>query len=232
MAGLIDEPMKKEISPGVRARLDNAIRTNPNDLSMKALSEAVGKNQTYIQQFITKGSPRVLPEDVRRKLSQLLAIDEALLMNDDQIKALGKPPGQPIQRAVVQQQSEARDLPIMGRARAATDDALIFEGGRVGTTERPSYLVGVEDAFAIYIMGDSMYPRYKSGEIGYVNPHKPPMSGDDVLIEFEDGTGVVKELVRVTRSKVLAKQHNPKREITYEISNIKRISLIEGSRHR
>lgn len=232
MPGPIDHAMKKEIPPGPRSRLDASIRTNTNGVTMKSLSEDIGKNETYIQQFISRGTPRHLPEDVRRKLAQILGIDEGTLMDDDQIKALGKPPGQPIRRTENQQHTETRDLPIMGRARAATDDALTFEGGKVGTTERPSYLVGVEDAFAIYIMGDSMVPRYKSGEIGYVNPHKPPMAGDDVLIEFEDGTGVVKELVRITRSKVVAKQHNPKREITYEINNIKRVSLIEGSRHR
>lgn len=47
--------------------------------SLAALSRYVGKNDAYLQQFITRGSPRHLPEDIRLKLAQCLQIDERVL---------------------------------------------------------------------------------------------------------------------------------------------------------
>lgn len=201
--------------------------------SWKELSKAVGKNHAYLQQYFKRHVPLVLPPEVRRQLWQILEIDADAPVVDDPIRAIGKPSGFAIRRDSHEVPYLGQnDLPIVGRARAATDDALVLEGGMVGRTERPSYLVGVEDAFSIYVHGDSMVPRFKHGELAYVHPHKPPVCGDDVLVEFEDGTGIVKELVRRTKANVVVLQHNPRKEITLDLRKIKRIVKIEGSRFR
>ncbi len=51
--------------------------------SLRGLSRHVGRNDAYLQQFVTRGTPRRLPEDVRRRLAQRLAIDERLLGAQD-----------------------------------------------------------------------------------------------------------------------------------------------------
>ena len=62
-----------------------AVRTNllhhadRQGRSLAALSKAAGKNAPYLQQFIERGSPKVLPEDVRLKLAMTMNIDERLL---------------------------------------------------------------------------------------------------------------------------------------------------------
>ncbi|MEG8040697.1 S24 family peptidase [Sphingomonas sp. LR60] len=48
-------------------------------MALSALSRMVGRNQAYLGQFVSRGSPRVLPERERRMLADFLAIDEALL---------------------------------------------------------------------------------------------------------------------------------------------------------
>lgn len=48
-------------------------------LKLNEVSEKVGKNHAYMQQFIRRGIPAKLPEDVRSKLAELLGVDEALL---------------------------------------------------------------------------------------------------------------------------------------------------------
>jgi phage repressor protein C with HTH and peptisase S24 domain len=48
-------------------------------VSLAALSRLVGRNGTYLQQFITKGSPRRLAEEDRRTLAQFFGIAEAEL---------------------------------------------------------------------------------------------------------------------------------------------------------
>lgn len=47
--------------------------------SLSVLSELIGRNSTYLQQFIRKGSPRKLEENDRRTLAQFFGIDEAEL---------------------------------------------------------------------------------------------------------------------------------------------------------
>lgn len=61
----------------VRERISKA--ADRRGQTLKQLSLAVGKNHAYLQQFISRGVPRSLPEDVRRNLARMLEIDEDLL---------------------------------------------------------------------------------------------------------------------------------------------------------
>jgi len=47
--------------------------------SLASLSRLVGRNAAYFQQFIERGTPRRLPEDVRLVLAKHWRIDERLL---------------------------------------------------------------------------------------------------------------------------------------------------------
>jgi len=47
--------------------------------SLAALSRMLGRNSTYLQQFISKGSPRKLEEADRRKLAHFFGVGEAEL---------------------------------------------------------------------------------------------------------------------------------------------------------
>ncbi len=49
------------------------------DLTMKTASEAIHKNHAYLQQFIRKGTPHALPEDVRHNLARVLQVPEQQL---------------------------------------------------------------------------------------------------------------------------------------------------------
>lgn len=60
-----------------RSTLDQLIRENREDYS--AMSRMIGRNPSYIQQFIKRGSPRMLNETDRRMLARHFQIDEARL---------------------------------------------------------------------------------------------------------------------------------------------------------
>ena len=47
--------------------------------SLSALSRKIGRNVSYLQQFIERGTPRRLPEEDRRNLAIALNIDERQL---------------------------------------------------------------------------------------------------------------------------------------------------------
>ena len=58
-------------------------------VSLAALSEMIGRNPSYLQQYIRKGSPRKLEEHDRRVLAQFLGISEQTLGGDGAVSASG-----------------------------------------------------------------------------------------------------------------------------------------------
>lgn len=73
------------ISPdSMRQKLIETVRTHPAKPNLKSLSLALGRNPAYLQQFITRGSPRVLPETLRHRLAAMLDIDERVLRHDEE----------------------------------------------------------------------------------------------------------------------------------------------------
>ena len=60
---------------------------------------------------------------------------------------------------------EADRIPIRSGARGGTDQEMFLEDGPIGYTPRPANLGGVRSAYAIYMVGDSMEPRYEPGAL-------------------------------------------------------------------
>ena len=65
------------VTPDPRAKL--LLLASKQGASLAGLSELIGRNSTYLQQFIRKGSPRKLEENDRRTLAQFFGIDEGEL---------------------------------------------------------------------------------------------------------------------------------------------------------
>ena len=64
-------------SLAIRNTLDELIRSKGEDYA--SLSRLIGRNPTYIQQFIRRGIPRKLSEEDRRILARHLDVPESLL---------------------------------------------------------------------------------------------------------------------------------------------------------
>lgn len=122
-----------------------------------------------------------------------------------------------------------RDLPVYGSSLGAPRD---FDGKAIEQTmlntanvvdhiKRPAILHGQNFAYALWVQGVSMEPRYEDGDTIYVTNSlhaKPPRMHDDVVVYIRDmqeddglsATGVlVKRLVRRTASYVELQQFNP-----------------------
>tara|TARA_R110000787_G_scaffold240243_1_gene346482 strand:- start:9998 stop:10651 length:654 start_codon:yes stop_codon:yes gene_type:complete len=121
-----------------------------------------------------------------------------------------------------------QDLPIRGNVRGGSEGIFFDNGDIQGTAHRPGNLTGVPNAFACYVTGDSMEPRYFEGELLYVNPIKPVRPGDFVLIEMVDHQAFIKRLVRRTADKIIVRQYNPDKEYVYESDQVRRIYKVVG----
>ncbi len=112
-------------------------------------------------------------------------------------------------------------IPVYGRAQGGPDGKFEFNGEVMGWEPRPPKLQGVRGVYAVYIDGESMYPRYKPGETVVAHPGRPIARGDDVVVQVapdEEGEaplGYVKELVSFNSKELVVKQFNPSIEIRF-----------------
>jgi len=119
-----------------------------------------------------------------------------------------------------------RDLEVRGTAVGGDDASFEFNGDVVDYVRRPPGLAGARKAFAIYITGSSMSPRFEEGEIVFVHPGRPATPGCDVVVELhgrdgEPGPCYVKRLVRRTPTKLALAQFNPPKDLQVELSRVR-----------
>jgi phage repressor protein C with HTH and peptisase S24 domain len=163
---------------GPRARLLELAQAR--GVSLAALSELVGRNPSYLQQFIRKGSPRKLEEQDRATLARFFGIGEEEL-RETQDNSYAKPPKR-------RESAEWVEVPRLdlgasaGPGRVPGSEAAFdtFRFSRRWLAEQ-----GLERAqlSAITVEGDSMEPLLNNG--------------DEILVDcsprpFRDGIHVVR----------------------------------------
>ncbi|MFQ5974103.1 MAG: helix-turn-helix domain-containing protein [Alphaproteobacteria bacterium] len=110
-----------------------------------------------------------------------------------------------------------RDVDVYGVAVGGLDGDFSFNGTVIDRVRRPPGLAAARRVFAIYVVGDSMSPRFEHGDLVFIHPDRPARPGDDVVVELhgrgdEPGQCYVKRLVRRTGSKIVLGQFNPRRD--------------------
>lgn len=106
-----------------------------------------------------------------------------------------------------------RSFPIYAAAEGG-DGAIILSWDAIEYITAPPGLEHVRGAYGMYIVGESMEPRYERGEKVWVNPNIPPRPGNDVLIfKSRDGEtqALVKRLARTTSTDWHVSQFNPQK---------------------
>jgi SOS-response transcriptional repressor LexA len=98
---------------------------------------------------------------------------------------------------------------------------------------RPPVLADDKDAYAITIVGDSMWPRFRPGRHIAVSPRASLSLGDDVVVQLDDGDGdddggkeiqvMIKELVRRTPTFIELRQFYP--DTTFRVDAKKILSI-------
>ena len=136
-----------------REKLSELARERGN--SRAALSRMLGRNSTYLQQYITKGSPRRLEEIDRRRLAQFFGIAESELGAPEEISSASAGDWVDVPRLPL----EASAGPGAVGAAEVPFDAFRFS--RRWLREQ-----GLEPALlsSIKVMGDSMDPLLRDGD--------------------------------------------------------------------
>jgi hypothetical protein len=138
-----------------------------------ALSQLVGRNLAYIQQFIKRGSPKKLGERERRILARYFGVDERVLGGPDSRKSGG-----------------LRLVPKLAVGASAGAGALTDQeslAGRVGFDEKWLRRLGVDPAAVtlIRVQGESMVPTL--------------MDQDDIMVDKSAAMRALKQGIYVLR---------------------------------
>lgn len=194
--------------------------------TLEMVAEALGLSTSQISR-IERGERNPRQIDVEK----MMALYNEAPRPKAQLREMGKPEvSAPFQ---VPEESEQR-MPILGVANGGPDGQIVFDNSPIEFVKTPDYLIGVRGAYAVYVQGESMTPRFKPGERLDIHPHKPARRGDDVVVqlysETEEGPleGYVKEYVTRTPTTLVLRQFNPVKEIEVDIKRVRAIHVIVG----
>jgi phage repressor protein C with HTH and peptisase S24 domain len=104
-----------------------------------------------------------------------------------------------------------RDLPVYASAEGG-EGQIIVSPDPMEIIPRPSPVVGVRDAYAVYITGESMVPEFEPGDLAIVNPNLPPIAGVTCIFYGEQAgaaRATIKRLRRQTQDAWHVRQWNP-----------------------
>lgn len=119
-------------------------------------------------------------------------------------------------------------IPIRSAGRGGGEQEMFLADGPIGYTARPHNLDGVRGAYAIYMVGDSMEPRYEQGWLLHVNPFKPPTRGRDVVVYKKGHAVLIKQFVRWEGDTLVLRQLNPAAELRIPRGDVAECHLIVG----
>ena len=194
-------------------------------LDITELAKKLGVSQPAVSQWeigITAPGRQKLT-----KLAELLQIPLTALIGDDDVPAqnIGRSPATQIGVLPI-------DVPIYGVAVGGSDGDFRFNGQVVDYVRRPPGIANLRNVYALWILGDSMSPWNKNGDLIYVSPARPPTAGEYAVIQMHDvadgepGIAMVKLLLGKTPTQLKLAQHNPAREFNLPLAKVKLIHKV------
>lgn len=178
-------------------------------VSLAALSGLIGRNPTYLQQFVRKGSPRKLEENDRRKLAEFLGVSEAELGGTQYFSNDPSPWARSMRGG-----GGWLDLPRLDVAASAGPGALGGgEEGEIGAVRFSARWLraqGLDPTMlsAIRVTGDSMEPLLRDGDEILVD-RSPSLPRDGIHVVRIDDMLMVKRIQTGRPGRVVLESENP-----------------------
>lgn len=210
--------------PRFLERLADALGTTPEWLLF-------GRGDVYMQQSAGRGMA-----DMNYQAKQMTTPPEIEEVTDSGLIHHGTA----LPKQWVEEMYGIEPIPLYGSAAGDDGKAVTINDGEIQgwIPPHPKQMdalgLKMQGIIALYVHGDSMAPRYKSGEIVFVRPDIPSR-GDDIVIEFSgdlpdypDGHAVIKTYLNQTATEILCHQYNPDATLPYPKKAIRRVYTVVG----
>jgi phage repressor protein C with HTH and peptisase S24 domain len=214
------------------------MRFRPAELSLHAWAVKAGVSRTVWADMRRHGNPS------RRTLEKLLVAAGSSLAEFEALRIGPDSQVAPHTRAVGDRSrgwspAQLPPLPLLASAfggeyseRGRGIELIeIRPGEMLDRVPRPPSLAGDPDAFAVTIVGESMWPRFRPGGRIAVSPRAPVAIGDDVMVRLRsngEGKVLIKQLVRQDSAALDLRQFNPDRQFAVERAEIDAIFKVLG----
>jgi len=197
------------------------LRSNKG-LQQKEVSEAIGLVQSEYSKM--ERGDRKLGIHLE-KLIQFFGIDQDTILSNS--------------RTLSQQINENKriplveDLPMFGLPFTNVVQGFQVQKKMVTHCSRPDYLVGINSAYACYMLSENMEQRYFYGEILYVDPTLEIKENDFVVIQIMISAklaGIIRKVKEISERQFKVATLNPENIEVFKNSDITAIHKIVGSR--
>lgn len=193
------------------------------DMTMVQLAELLGVSQPAISQWESGVTPP--GRDSLIKLAKILKVPASQLLGELESTAAST-------RAGAQVAAMPTDVPVYGVAVGGSNGDFRFNGQIVDYVRRPPGIANARNVYALWILGESMAPWNKDGDLVYVTPARPPTAGDHIVVQLQDtadgepGLAMVKLLIAKTPTQLKLAQYNPQKEFAVALTKIKSIHKV------
>ncbi len=211
--------------------VDELMRFKPDGLTANAWAVKAGVSRNFWNDLRRHGNPS------RRTLEKLLAAVGSTLAEFEALR-ISVPTAQNL--AATRRLAESRSgwTSPMPNALPLFASAFAGEWGSAGsgidltemrTAERlellpcPPSLAADQEAYALTITGESMWPRFRPGRRVVVSPRLPVAIGDDVIVTLRSRLALVKELARRTIEFIELRQFTP--DVTFRVDGTEILAI-------
>lgn len=215
---------------------EELMRFKPDGLTANGWAVKAGVSRTIWADLRRHGNPS------RRTLAKLLAAADSSLAEFEALRVLHSGPpstvddGKLAEGGRVWRSAPLAQIPLLatklagewGELECGIELHSIDRSDVIGGIERPIALAADRDAYAVIMVGESMWPRFRAGRRLLVSPAASVSVGDDVLVEIAGGKVLMKELIGRSASRVELRQFNPDVAFAVETSQISAVHKIVG----
>lgn len=219
------------------------MRFKPDGLSANAWAVKAGVSRTVWSDMRRHGNPS------RRTLEKLLAVAGSSLAEFEALRVGAEPRPLGVRLGSVGEggqhgwnAAQPPPLPLLATALAgewgtpgSRIELLEIENERwIERLPRPLSLAVDGEAYAITVVGDSMWPRFRPGRRIAVSPRSPIAIGDDVLVILAKRSSagnrlvLLSELVRRTSTHIELRQFNPDAALSVSTAEVETIHKVCG----
>lgn len=92
-----------------------------------------------------------------------------------------------------------RNLPVYAAVEGGPGEIMYSEQA-IDFVPRPWYLKAVKEGYAVLVVGESMVPAFRPGEMAIVNPGLSPLRDRDHIFIHDDGNGNFKASIKFLKS--------------------------------
>jgi phage repressor protein C with HTH and peptisase S24 domain len=163
-------------------------------VSLSALSDLIGRNAAYLQQYVKRGTPRELDREDRRRLADYFGVDEAILGAEAGPRSFAVP---------------RLDVAASAGGGAYVDGEVLLGTEMIDPALAARLRLREGKAGVIRVRGSSMEPGLLDGDMIVVDLARrvPGMRGEPFVIQV-DGVTMVKR-VRADVEGLAASSDNP-----------------------